>query len=105
MDKRRALMLSGIAIVTCVIYSVILLSIIHFRNESMENRVNLTGINCSLSTHVGRKLFFHICFKENKKVYDIRYFWENEDRILKADIIGVQMNQAEFNKICKHCPS
>ena len=105
MDRRYALLLLVVSIATCFIYSVTILSILPFTNVHSEKRVNLTGVNCSLSTHIGRKLFFHVCLKENKKVYDVRYFWENEDQILKANIIGVQMNQAEFEKICKYCPS
>ena len=105
MDKRRALLILLITVVTCIIYSAFVLSMIHFKNEPVENRVNLTGVNCSSSAYLGRKLFFHICLKEKKIVYDIRYFWENKDKILKADIIGVQLNQAEFKKNCKYCPS
>ena len=93
-----------ISIATCLIYSIIILSIIPLKKVQTEKRVNLTSVNCSLSTHIGRKLFFHVCLKENKKVYDVHYFWENEDQILKAKIIRLQMNQAEFKKICKYCP-
>ena len=103
MDRRYALYILAISVVSCLIYSVTLLSIISLKNDPEENRENLTGVNRSLSTYIGRKLFFHVCMKENQKVYDVRYFWENEDRILKAGIIGVQMNQPEFHKICKYC--
>ena len=105
MDRRYALFILTISVASCLIYSVTLLSIIPVKNVREENRVNLTGVNCSSSSHIGWKLTFHACLKENKKVYAVRYFWGNEDRILKADIIGVQMYQAEFNKICRYCPS
>lgn len=101
MDKRVGVLILAITVATCGIYSAYVLSMT--QTIPTENRVNLTGVNCTISANIGRKLFFHVCRKENKTVYDVRYFYKNEDEILKAGIIGVQMNRDEFKKVCKYC--
>lgn len=93
------------------IYSVLIICMIigfyflHNSNhvESNMNRVNITNTNCSLSVYLGRKIFFHICTIWNNTVYDIRYFWQDSDEILKADFVGVQLNAKEYSKICQYC--
>ena len=69
-----------------------------------EKQVNLTNTTCTHSVYIGRKLFFHKCAKENKTIFDLRYFWKDtEGGTLKANIIGVQMSLKEFLKICNYC--
>lgn len=56
---------------------------------------------CIHSEHLGRRLYFHICVKENVKVFDIRYFWKNDLGGIKPQIIGVQLSEHQYEKICK----
>lgn len=68
--------------------------------------VDISNTTCTKSKHIRRKLFLHVCLKENKTVYDLRYFWraEEEGDALKASAIGVQMTTDDFLKICNYCP-
>lgn len=72
-----------IAIIELIVYCTIL--------SVSEEQVNITNTTCKKSLHIGRNLFFHKYIKENKTVYDLRYFWKNEEENggLKASIIGV----------------
>lgn len=67
--------------------------------------VNITNTSCTKSVHIARKIFFHECLKNNKTIYDLRYFWTNENNTLHASIIGLQISAAEYIKFCKMCPS
>lgn len=76
-----------------------------FRDTSVH--VSLNNTTCTQTHHIGRKLFLHVCTKENKTVFDLRYFWQeaDDDLALKASIIGVQMPMDEFLKVCNVCSS
>ena len=61
-------------------------------------KVNITNTSCTKSVHIARKIFFLECFKNNKIVYDLRYFWSDENSGLHARIIGLQVSATEFKK-------
>lgn len=86
-----------VAIIELILYCTVL--------SASEEQVDLSNTTCTESVHIARKLFFHKCLKENKTIFDIRYFWKNEEEnnVLKASIIGVQMINEEFNKLCNYC--
>lgn len=65
-----------------------------------EKRVDLSNTTCIYSENIGRRIFFHVCYKEESKIYDIRYFFKED---LKPQIIGVQLSELEFSKICRQC--
>lgn len=64
--------------------------------------VDLSKAACNYSQNIGRRIFFHKCFKNKQPLYDIRHFFKNI-QTLKADIIGTQLNQLEFDKLCEQC--
>ena len=68
-------------------------------------KVNITNTSCTKSVHIARKIFFHECFKNNKTIYDLRYFWSDEKSALHASIIGLQVSATEFKKLCQMCSS
>lgn len=101
--------MGGMKIKQCIILVVILaavleVTILFTKTCDYEERVDISNTTCIQSKYIGRKLFFHICMKENKTVYDLRYFWRDKNTTLKADIIGVQMTAKEYAKICNFCP-
>lgn len=65
--------------------------------------INLNNTNCTYSENIGRRLFFHICSKDNYMIYDIRYFWRDEPGHLKPEVVGVQLSQLEFQRVCSQC--
>lgn len=67
-----------------------------------ESEINLNSSSCNYSKNIGRRIYFHKCVKENNIVYDIRYFFK-EKKILKPDIIGVQLQKSEYEKLCQQC--
>lgn len=73
------------------------------RSSDYDEQVDISTTNCTYSSHIGRRIFFHTCLKENKTVYDIRYFWLDDDDILQASIIDVKVSLEEFSKICNYC--
>lgn len=66
--------------------------------------VNLTNTSCTKSVHIARKIFLHECLKNNKTIYDLRYFWTDENKTLHASIIGLQLSETEYKKFCTMCP-
>lgn len=72
--------------------------------QDYEYQVDIKNTTCVRSIYLGKKLFFHICLKENKFVYDLRYFWPDVNDSLQASIIGVQMSREKFYKMCSYCP-
>lgn len=94
-------------IVLIIIIGIIEIIIFSLYIKDYERVVDLANTTCTMSAYIGRKMFFHICIKENKTVYDLRYFWKDTDttHAWKADIIGVQMTSNEFIKMCNFCPS
>lgn len=74
--------------------------------ENYGTFVNLTNTSCVYSRHLVGRLFFHECMKGQKTVYDLRYFFKDEDDgMLKASIIGVQMSQEVYSKVCNFSSS
>lgn len=74
--------------------------------EKYGSFVNLTNTTCVYSRHLGGRLFFHECMKGQKTVYDLRYFFKNDDDgMLKASIIGVQMSPEIYSKVCNFSSS
>lgn len=73
-------------------------------DQDYEYEVDIKNTTCVRSINMGKKLFFHICLKENKIVYDLRYFWPDVNDTLQASVIGVQMSRKKFNKMCSYCP-
>ena len=67
--------------------------------------VNITNTRCVKSIHIARKIFFHECLKDNRTIYDLRYFWSDENNTLHASIIGLQISDTEYKKLCQMCPS
>lgn len=66
-----------------------------------ETFVNLTNTSCRVSRHIEGRLFLHECVKGQKTVYDLRYFFKDDnDGMLKASIIGVQMYSEIYAKVC-----
>lgn len=67
--------------------------------------VDISNTTCSVSEHLGRRIFFHICAKDvDHLVYDLRYFWRQEkEQYLKPERIGVQLIPEEFRKVCHFC--
>lgn len=65
--------------------------------------VNITNTTCTKSVHITRKIFFHECLKDNQTIYDLRYFWADENNELHASIIGVQISAIEYKKLCQMC--
>lgn len=101
--------MEGMKIKLCITLVIILaavleVTILFTKTCDYEERVDISNTTCIHSEYIGRKLFFHICRKEKKTVYDVRYFWRDKNTTLKADIIGVQMSTKEFAKICNFCP-
>lgn len=86
-----------------VLAAVLVVTVLFTKTCDYEERVDISNTTCIHSEYIGRKLFFHVCMKENKPVYDVRYFWRDKNTTLKADIIGVQMTTKEFAKICNFC--
>lgn len=76
-------------------------SVIIYQTKA-EGLVDLSKTACNYSQNIGGRIFFHKCFKNNRLVYDIRYFYKN-NKTLKAGVIGIQLNQPEFNKLCEQC--
>lgn len=92
----------GISIIVLLLLGVALLRIVVQHNSEYEEKISVTNASlCTRSVHIVRRLYFHVCSKENKTVYDIRYFWKDDDG-LKPSIIGIQLYVDEFNKICNN---
>ncbi len=94
---------------TTIIVAGILLDELMRNCDWWEGKVDLKNSTCKESVYIGqesvyigRKVYLHKCVKENKTVYDLRYFWKDDD-MLKADRIGVQMWRDEFKKLCNFC--
>ena len=92
MDRRYALFILAISVASCLIYSVTLLSIIPVKNVREKNRVNITGVNCSLSTHIGWKIAFSRMFEGKQESVccalllgkwgpdsESRYYWSSNE--------------------------
>lgn len=95
----------------CIILaSIILLTAImelfieHHKIDQAMLEVNITNTSCTKSVHIARKIFFHECLKNNKTIYDLRYFWLDEKNSLRASIIGLQISAIEYKKLCEMCP-
>lgn len=77
-------------------------------NDKIDQRmleVNITNTSCTKSVHIARKIFLHECLKNNKTIYDLRYFWTDENHTLHASIIGLQISETEYKKFCEMCPN
>lgn len=96
-----------IYILTSVVITIEILLLIIFVNVCKEknsgNKINISNIPCTISKHIGRKIFLHVCKKNDEMVYDIGYFWSNKSQTLKPEIIGVQLTKTEFQNVCKIC--
>lgn len=92
---------------TAFVFTIEILLFITFVSECKEKeeikKINISNTPCTISKHIGRKIFLHICKKNEEVVYDIRYFWSNESQTLKPEIIGVQLTEREFQNVCKFC--
>lgn len=100
-------MCNKIGIALIIIIGIIEIVIFSLYIKNHGNEVDLANTTCTTSAYIGRRIFLHICTKENKTVYDLRYFWKDTDttHTWKANIIGVQMTSNEFIKMCNFCPS
>ena len=88
-----------IVFVTVMIVCIFLIDVGH----SAEDQVNITNTTCTVSELLGRRVFFHVCSKADSTVYDVRHFWKDDHKMLKASVFGVQMSSEEFSKICTYC--
>lgn len=77
----------------------------NYKTDQDMLKVNITNTSCTKSVHIARKIFFHECLKNNKTVYDLRYFWTDENNTLHASIIGIQISVFEYKKICEMYPN
>lgn len=87
----------------CLVELIIFLSIYYNTECEYGDKIDLKNTSCSHSENLGTKLYFHICEKENSKVYDLRYFWKEELDRIKPQIIGVQLSERQFKTICQQC--
>lgn len=90
-----------VLVFVCIVELIILIN-----NSADFESVDISNTTCSISEHLGRRIFFHICTKDkNHLVYDLRYFWreEEKDTYLKPKKIGVQLTSEEFTKVCNFC--
>lgn len=100
MDERKKNIFIGL----CVLITILEFALIINQSASdAEDILDIRNASCTQSVNIGRRLFLHVCLKDNKTVYDIRYFWKNHEGFLKADIIGIQMTAKEFLKVCNYC--
>lgn len=83
--------------------SIFLGLLIFSKSCDYEGEINLNNTSCTLSENIGRRLFLHICSKDSLPVYDIRYFWRDEPGYLKPEVIGVQLTESEFRRVCAQC--
>jgi len=90
-----------IVVTIFILIGLISVSVIIYGSQT-EEVVDLSKAACNYSQNIGRRIFFHKCFLNKYPVYDIRYFYLI-NKTLKADVIGIQLNQVEFNKLCKQC--
>lgn len=97
-NKQKLILLS----VFCVI-SLLGVLILLNENISTKERVDIRNTTCYISENIGRRIYLHICRKDRFKVYDLRYFWKNESQFLKPEIVGVQLYENEFLKLCARC--
>lgn len=65
--------------------------------------VDLSKSTCTVSVNLGRRIFFHRCFKDKTDVYDIRKFFYNGTYDLQPEVQGVQLLKNEFVKLCAQC--
>lgn len=96
-------------------YIVVLLSVmivdfivfaIYFQTQTTiksSEKINISNSTCSVSKHIGRKIFLHICLKNKQEIFDIRYFFSNRTLNPFPEIIGVQLTKREFRKVCEVC--
>lgn len=73
------------------------------KNCDYDGEINLSNASCTYSENIGRRLFLHICSKESSPIYDIRYFWHDESDYLKPEVVGVQLTESEFRRVCLQC--
>lgn len=92
------------AIALIAIIAIVEIILFYDYSHEFGEYVDIKNTTCIKSKHIRRKLFLHVCSKENKTVYDLRYFWRGEGDALKASVIGVQMTTDDFLKICNYCP-
>lgn len=79
--------------------------VVNWSGCDFEEKINLTNTECFHSIYIGRKLFLHECMKNNRTIFDLRYFWRYDlNDKLKADTVGIQMSKEEFIKICTYRP-
>lgn len=99
--KKNGMVLFCLAMIIIIIIesSILIINII----EVKEDRIDLNNTSCKLTKYLGRQIYFHVCEKNLKNVYDIRYFWTKEKGVIKPEIIGVQLTEMEFDILCKQC--
>lgn len=101
----KTLLLLHLAIACCTLISLCVWLVSKTSNCEWkeEEAVDISNTTCVYSENIGRRIFFHVCFKEESKVYDIRHFYKEELHGLKPQIIGVQLTESEFSKLCRQC--
>lgn len=104
MDDRKKLIICLIATGLIILGGIAETFLLANNSQDYEYEVDIKNTTCVRSINMGNKLFFHICLKENKIVYDLRYFWPDVNNTLQASVNGVQMSGKKFNKICSYCP-
>lgn len=95
-DKWKSLTIA-ILLLVCIIQTTV---IIH--QVPSQLKINLSDSSCNYSRNIGKRIFFHKCVKENQIVYDLRYFYL-ENKTLKADITGFQLDRKQFGNLCEQC--
>lgn len=93
--------LSLLVLITLV--AVELIVIISNHIDLIETEIDIKNSTCFLSTHIGRKLFYHECTKDGGRVHDIRHFFNANSTHLTASFLGVQLSEKEFQKVCEQC--
>lgn len=97
MDWKNVLILS---LASVSIALVIILSM----SKSIDD-VNVSNSTCYYSERLGNRknLYLHVCRKGSSRVYDVRYFFKDDSPGLKANVVGVQLDESEFKNLCKTC--
>lgn len=93
-------------ILLCSLFLLTIFMVLFFDlQDTMVNdiQVDMDNTTCKLSINLGRKIFFHVCTKDSSYVYDIRYFFKDNQNKVKPYIAGVQLLEREFRKLCLQC--
>ena len=67
-------------------------------SDTTAPMLNSTATSCLNTTYLGRQFYFHVCKLYEKRVFDIRSFYQDRDQ-LKASIQGITLEEGEFRQV------